>query len=291
MLRKQPYALLAILSALSLVPACAGLRRQRLRDGSGGNGHRGGTAPGTAATAPAATAPAATAPAGQRHRRHRSAACHAAACLGPRRCSRSRRTAARSRSAARRCGACRASSTTTWSTTSASIRTTPSPPRQFVTEQKIDTGKAGNFNTNAYAHDLRDAHQPAVPGGGRGAGLGDGRDTSALAAILPSPAAGPRTRPARQQFISSFANRAFRGQLDADETAALNTLYTTVSAQFDFPTGIQAVIEAVLTSPRFLFVLEFGQPGASRRPPFRSRRWSWPRGWRSTSGARSPTRR
>ncbi|HEY5090782.1 MAG TPA: DUF1592 domain-containing protein, partial [Polyangia bacterium] len=37
-------------------------------------------------------------------------------------------------------------------------------------------------------------------------------------------------------------------------------------APFDFPTGIQAVITSILTSPRFLFVLEFGQPPAGGTP-------------------------
>ncbi len=62
-----------------------------------------------------------------------------------------------------------------------------------------------------------------------------------------------------QQFIASFANRAFRGPLDATESAGLLGVYSSVKAQFDFATGIQAVITAVLESPRFLYVLEFGQ--------------------------------
>jgi hypothetical protein len=65
------------------------------------------------------------------------------------------------------------------------------------------------------------------------------------------------------QFIGDFANRAFRGQLDATESSSLFQLYSDVKAQFDFATGIQAVITAVLTSPRFLFVLEFGDGSAS----------------------------
>jgi hypothetical protein len=66
-----------------------------------------------------------------------------------------------------------------------------------------------------------------------------------------------------QQFIASFAGRAYRGQLDADESAALLQIHKTVSAQFDFATGIQAVITAVLVSPRFLYVLEFGDGSAA----------------------------
>jgi hypothetical protein len=62
-----------------------------------------------------------------------------------------------------------------------------------------------------------------------------------------------------QQFIGSWANRAFRGQLDSTESAALFKVYSDVKAQFDFTTGIQAIITAVLESPRFLYVLEFGK--------------------------------
>ncbi len=59
-------------------------------------------------------------------------------------------------------------------------------------------------------------------------------------------------------FIATWANRAYRGQLDATESAGLLSLYQTVKAQFDWPTGIQAIIQAVLESPRFLYVMEFG---------------------------------
>jgi hypothetical protein len=62
-----------------------------------------------------------------------------------------------------------------------------------------------------------------------------------------------------QQFISNWGNRAFRGQLDSTESAALFQLYSDVKAQFnDWTAGVQAVITAVLESPRFLYVMEFG---------------------------------
>jgi hypothetical protein len=60
------------------------------------------------------------------------------------------------------------------------------------------------------------------------------------------------------QFIGTFANQAFRGQLDSTESSSLFQLYSTVKGQFDFATGIQAVITAVLESPRFLYVTELG---------------------------------
>lgn len=65
-----------------------------------------------------------------------------------------------------------------------------------------------------------------------------------------------------RSFIADFAGRAFRGQLDDTQSAELFALYQAVKAQFDFASGIQAVITSVLTSPRFLFVLELGAAGA-----------------------------
>ncbi len=66
-----------------------------------------------------------------------------------------------------------------------------------------------------------------------------------------------------QQFIGTFANRAFRGKLTDDDTSAtaqagLFALYAKAKAAYDFTTGIQAVITAVLESPRFLYVYELG---------------------------------
>ena len=68
-----------------------------------------------------------------------------------------------------------------------------------------------------------------------------------------------------QGFIDAFASRAFRGQYDADEGTSLLNVYSTLASQFDFPTGIQAVVTAVLTSPRFLFVIELGDTTAAGR--------------------------
>jgi len=59
-----------------------------------------------------------------------------------------------------------------------------------------------------------------------------------------------------EQFIATFANRAFRGQLDSTESSALLAVYqSVVSAGFSFNVGIQAILTAVLESPRFLYVL------------------------------------
>jgi hypothetical protein len=82
-------------------------------------------------------------------------------------------------------------------------------------------------------------------------------DANALSSLLPC-----QTEDAAcaQQFIETWGNQAFRGQLDATVEASLLQLFSETLAQFDFPTGIQAIITAVLESPRFLYVLEFGEP-------------------------------
>jgi len=64
-------------------------------------------------------------------------------------------------------------------------------------------------------------------------------------------------------FINTWANWAYRGQLDSTEASGLFSVYSAVKAQFDWPTGIQAIITAVLESPRFLYVLEFGSGTAT----------------------------
>jgi len=86
--------------------------------------------------------------------------------------------------------------------------------------------------------------------------------TNTLTSLLPTSGCGTRNAACAQAFIADFAGRAFRGQLDSTATAALTQIYTDVSGQFDFATGVQAVITAVLTSPRFLYVMELGQSGS-----------------------------
>jgi hypothetical protein len=132
------------------------------------------------------------------------------------------------------------------------------PANQFVSEQKID----GNFNTNSYASISGTIfNQQYLQAAETLAANAVANNLSSLVTCTTQDAA------CATQFITSFAGRAFRGQLDATESAALLALYNSVrAAPFDFPTGIQAIITSVLTSPHFLFVLEFGQAPASGSP-------------------------
>jgi hypothetical protein len=134
------------------------------------------------------------------------------------------------------------------------------PADQFVAEQKIP----GNFNTNAYASVSGTLINQQYLQTAETLAEAAATSTNTLSSLLAPSGSACNTRNAAcaQAFIADFAGRAFRGQLDDGESAALLQLYNDTAAQFDFATGIQAVITSVLSSPRFLFVLEFGQSGS-----------------------------
>jgi hypothetical protein len=79
-----------------------------------------------------------------------------------------------------------------------------------------------------------------------------GKAATNLAALLPCD---PRTgEPAcAQKFIEAFGKRAYRRPLTAVEIDRLKTVYATGG---DFPSGISSVIEALLQSPKFLYLTE-----------------------------------
>jgi hypothetical protein len=66
-----------------------------------------------------------------------------------------------------------------------------------------------------------------------------------------------------RQVLHDLARQAYRGALDTVEEDRLVELYRTTATALDDAAGLQAGIAAVLTSPRFLFVLELGAPGAT----------------------------
>ena len=80
------------------------------------------------------------------------------------------------------------------------------PARQFVSEQKIDTGRAGNFNTNSYATIsgtlINQQYLQAAEA------LAAAAVTSNLGGLV---SCATRNAACAQQFITSFAGRAFRG--------------------------------------------------------------------------------
>jgi hypothetical protein len=79
-----------------------------------------------------------------------------------------------------------------------------------------------------------------------------GKAMANLAALLPCD---PKTgEPAcAQKFIEAFGKRAYRRPLTMVEIDRLKTIYATGG---DFPSGISSVIEALLQSPKFLYLTE-----------------------------------
>jgi hypothetical protein len=61
------------------------------------------------------------------------------------------------------------------------------------------------------------------------------------------------------QFIKNFGARAYRRPLKSDEVAAFTTVYTTGKEE-SFSAGIRLVVQAMLASPSFLYLVETGTP-------------------------------
>ena len=83
------------------------------------------------------------------------------------------------------------------------------------------------------------------------------RATENMATLLPCDPATDEDGCA-QSFIESWGQRAFRRPLDADEVTRYVALYQSGKTQWDFRTGIELVMQAMLQSPHFLYRVEFG---------------------------------
>lgn len=69
-------------------------------------------------------------------------------------------------------------------------------------------------------------------------------------------------------ILARLARRAWRRPVDADDIAPLLRVYAGERAQSDFEHGIEAAIEAILVSPRFLFVVEARPSTAAPGAPY-----------------------
>jgi hypothetical protein len=68
-------------------------------------------------------------------------------------------------------------------------------------------------------------------------------------------------------FLDTSARRLFHGTLEADDSARINDLYTSLSTDTDPDTAVSAAVQFMLLSPRFLFLVEFGNAGSASRSP------------------------
>ncbi len=68
-------------------------------------------------------------------------------------------------------------------------------------------------------------------------------------------------------FVQTFGERAYRRPLTSAEQDALLELYGTGSNEQSAQEGVRWVLEAMLQSPHFLYVVELGQPAADNVSP------------------------
>lgn len=73
--------------------------------------------------------------------------------------------------------------------------------------------------------------------------------------------------------IDELAPRAFRRPLADDERARLSTLYETLAPEHGSAEALHTLIEAIFSSPSFLFLIEIGEPVAGRDGLFRLGSW------------------
>ncbi len=83
--------------------------------------------------------------------------------------------------------------------------------------------------------------------------------TADLSALLPCDPTATGEDECAEQFITSFAPKAYRRPVDADEIATLKQVFNEGRTEGDFANGIRVVVQAILQSPFFLYHVETGQ--------------------------------
>lgn len=87
------------------------------------------------------------------------------------------------------------------------------------------------------------------------------RAVTRMASIVPcDPAAG---RACAEEFVRTFATRAFRRPISADEQTALIAVFDAGAATSGFAGGIELTLAAILQSPDFLYHVEVGDPSGA----------------------------
>lgn len=107
-------------------------------------------------------------------------------------------------------------------------------------------------------------------------------DTPSRRAIfLCQPKRAAEEMPCARRIVSALARRAWRRPASAQDIAPLMRVYAAERAAVGFESGVEAAIEAILVSPRFLFVVESpraAKPPAAKPPAAKpaAARAAWP---------------
>ena len=121
------------------------------------------------------------------------------------------------------------------------------------------------FDNNSDARMVSEGH---LEGFRKGAEIAAKQITDNLSVVLPCDPNGGRSAVCAEQFLKSFGLRAFRRPLRATELARYQAL---ILAQKTFAEGISAAVQALLTSPNFLYRSEVGElqsDGTYRLTPY-----------------------
>jgi hypothetical protein len=131
--------------------------------------------------------------------------------------------------------------------------------KELGTDLPVDEGSAGFFgNTIAPVSELH------LEKYGRAAELLARAAVQRLPGLLPCqhPVAEADRSACATRFIERFGRRAYRRPLTVEEKVTLQALYTEGVQTSGFEGGIRLVLEAVLQSPHFLYMVEPAPPGA-----------------------------
>jgi hypothetical protein len=123
--------------------------------------------------------------------------------------------------------------------------------KDIGTDLGLDEGIAGFFgNTIAPVSELH------LEKYGRAADLVARKAVSQLGRLLPCDPAKVGEPACARQFVEQFGRRAFRRPLDREERALYQQLFAAGRAQGDFATGVRLVLQAMLQSPSFIYLVE-----------------------------------
>lgn len=143
------------------------------------------------------------------------------------------------------------------------------PPKMLPLNVWIDGARAGVLTVPSYRmhprysqqNFPRDVLQIDVAGPFNPTGITDTPSRTRIFHCRPRGTSQEET--CARRIVSSLARRAYRRPVTNDDLAPLMRIYASERGASDFEHGIKAAVEAILVSPRFLFLVEHGPAGSA----------------------------
>ena len=149
------------------------------------------------------------------------------------------------------------------------------PPRPLQLNVQVDGVRVGRLSVPSYdigprysqANYLRDIQQMEIEGPFAVTGPGD--TASRRRIFICRPGRSLSEDACARRIIASLARQAYRRPVTGADVAPLMKVYAAARADSDFDHGVEAAVQAVLVSPKFLFLQEkdpeTAKPGSVRR--------------------------